>query len=218
MQLTFINASPRGRNSNTAILMNHFLQGVKETPGNTITVEWLIDYRDNLEPLVEKFCAAENVWLGFPLYIDAMPAAVKAFMEALAPCAGRRDLPALGFMIQCGFPETAHLRFLARYCQKFSRRLGVQPLGMILKGGCEGLAIQPSFLTEKYFTLFSMLGRHFGQTGRLDDALLNKLAKPEHLTAENLAQVIPFINRVLWDARLSENGVLERSFDRPFAC
>ncbi|HLZ19819.1 MAG TPA: NAD(P)H-dependent oxidoreductase [Smithellaceae bacterium] len=215
MQLTFINASPRGTKSNTGILTEHFLRGFLETPGNTCDIEYLIKYRKDLKTLTEKFCAAQNVLLGFPLYIDAMPAGVKAFMEALAPLAGQKNLPALGFMIQCGFPETAHLRFIARYCEKFSRRLGCRSLGFILKGGCEGLAIQPSFLTEKYFSLFAMLGQNFAKTGTLDETLLAKLARPEHLTAENLAQVIPFINRVLWDARLKENGVLDQSFARP---
>jgi len=217
MQLTFINASPRGTKSNTGLLMDHFIRGFLETPGNTCEVEYLVKYRKDLQPLTEKFSRAQNVLLGFPLYIDAMPAAVKAFMEALAPLAGQDSLPALGFLIQCGFPETAHTRFAGRYCEKFARRLGCRPLGLILKGGCEGLAVQPSFLTEKYFSLFAMLGQQFGKTGTLDEALLAKLARPEHLKPENLAQVIPFINEALWDAQLAKNGVLEQSFARPLA-
>ena len=215
MQLTFINASPRGTKSNTGILMDHFLRAFQETPGNACDVEYLVKYRQNLPALVDKFRVAENVIIGFPLYVDAMPASVKALMEALAPLAGREDLPALGFLIQCGFPETAHTRFAGRYCEKFTRRIGCLPLGLILKGGCEGLAIQPSFLTEKYFSLFAVLGQHFGKTGNLDETILAKLAKPEQLKPENLAQVIPFINEALWDAQLEKNGVLEQSFARP---
>jgi hypothetical protein len=215
MQLTFINASPRGTKSNTGILMEHFIRGFLETPGNTCDVEYLVKYRKNLKALSEKFSQAQNVILGFPLYIDAMPAALKAFLEVLAPLSGRQDLPALGFLIQCGFPETAHTRFAGRYCEKFARRLGCRPLGLILKGGCEGLAIQPSFLTEKYFSLFAMLGQNFGKTGSLDETLLAKLARPEHLKPENLDQIIPFINQALWDAQLEKNGVLDKSFARP---
>jgi hypothetical protein len=215
MQLTFINASPRGTKSNTGILMEHFIRGFLETPGNTCDVEYLVKYRKNLKALSEKFSQAQNVILGFPLYIDAMPAALKAFLEVLAPLSGRQDLPALGFLIQCGFPETAHTRFAGRYCEKFARRIGCRPLGLILKGGCEGLAIQPSFLTEKYFSLFAMLGQNFGKTGSLDETLLAKLARPEHLKPENLDQIIPFINQALWDAQLEKNGVLDKSFARP---
>ena len=215
MQLLFINASPRGKKSNTGILMGHFIRGFLETSGNTCEVEYLVKHKNNLKILVEKFSVSDNVIIGFPLYIDAMPGSVKAFMEALAPLKDRKDLPVLGFMIQCGFPETAHLRFVARYCEKFTRRIGCRFLGSILKGGCEGLDVQPTFLTEKYFSLFGMLGVDFGKTGKIDEVILTKLARPEHLSAENMAMVVPFINQGLWDAQMEKNGVLDRSFDRP---
>ena len=215
MRLLFINASPRGKKSNTSILMQHFIRGFLETPDNTCEVEYLVKYKNNLNALTEKFSAWDNVIIGFPLYVDAMPGSVKAFMEALAPLKGRKDLPALGFMIQCGFPETAHLRFVAKYCEKFSRRIGCRFLGCILKGGCEGLDVQPTFLTEKYFSLFGMLGVDFGKTGKIDEDILTKLARPEHLSAENMAMVVPFINQALWDAQMEKNGVLNLSFDRP---
>lgn len=217
MQLTFINASPRGIKSNTERLMDHFIRGFMETAGNTCDIEYLVKYKQNLTSLTEIFSRAQNVIIGFPLYFDAMPGSVKAFLEALAPLAGKKDLPTLGFMIQCGFPETVHNRFVARYCEKFTRRIGCRPLGFILKGGCEGLAIQPPFLTEKYFNLFYLLGQNFGRAGVLYEDLLTKLARPEHLSAQNLAQVIPFINQALWDAQMEKNGVLDRSFDRPLA-
>lgn len=215
MQLTFINASPRGTKSNTGILMEHFIRGFLETEGNTCDVEYLVKYRNNLKSLTEKFSEALNVIIGFPLYFDAMPGSVKTFLEALASLTGQKALPSLGFVIQCGFPETAHNRFVARYCEKFSRRIGCRLLGTILKGGCEGLAIQPPFLTDKYFALFSMLGQNFGKMGIIDDTLLAKLARPEHLSAENMVQIIPFINQALWDAQMEKNGVLYRSFDKP---
>ena len=215
MRLLFINASPRGKKSNTGILMQHFIRGFLETPDNTCEVEYLVKYKNNLKALTEKFSAWDNVIIGFPLYVDAMPGIVKAFMEALAPLKGRKDLPVLGFMIQCGFPETAHLRFVARYCEKFSRRIGCRFLGCILKGGCEGLDVQPTFLTEKYFSLFGMLGVDFGKTGKINEDILTKLARPEHLSAENMAMVVPFINQALWDAQMEKNGILNLSFDRP---
>jgi len=195
--------------------MEHFIRGFLETRGNTCDVEYLVKQKKILSALAEKFSAAQNVIIGFPLYIDSMPGIVKAFIEALAALQGRTNMPALGFVIQCGFPETAHLRFLARYCEKLCRRLGCLSLGAILKGGTEGLAVQPPQLTEKYFVLFYKLGAHFGKTGQFDEEILLKLARPERLTAQNIAQVVPFINRFLWDAQLEKNGVLDKSFDRP---
>jgi len=143
MQLTFINGSPRPAKSNTGRLMEHFIRGFLETAGNKCETEVLARYRKNLPSLAEKFASSEYVIIGFPLYVDAMPGSVKELIEALETLAGKKNLPALGFVIQCGFPETAHLRFVARYCEKLTSRLGCRPLGSILKGGCEGLDVQP---------------------------------------------------------------------------
>src|SRR5690606_24575901 len=70
MQLLFINASPRGKKSNTGILMGHFIRGFLEMSGNTCEVEYLVKHKNNLKILVEKFSASDNVIVGFPLYID----------------------------------------------------------------------------------------------------------------------------------------------------
>ena len=215
MQLTFINGSPRGKKSNTDRLMGHFIKGFLETAGNTCEIEHLTKHRQDIKTLTEIFAAAQNVIIGFPLYVDAMPGSVKEFLEALAPLAGKKDNPALGFVIQCGFPETSHNRYVARYCEKFAQRMNCRYLGSILKGGCEGLDVQPNFLTDKYYALFYMIGVEFGKTGKFDEVMLEKLARPEHLTAGNMSQIIPFINQALWDVQMENNGVLDRSFDKP---
>jgi len=215
MRLTFINGSPRGSKSNTGRLMDHFIKGFLETEDNTCEIEYLTKNRRSLTALAEKFAAAEDVIIGFPLYVDAMPGSVKEFFETLEPFMGKANNPAIGFVIQCGFPETSHNRHVEKYCEKFSRRMGCRYLGSILKGGCEGLDIQPGFLTDKYYQNFYLLGLEFGKTGKLDGIILEKLARPEHLTAENMAQVIPFINQELWDAQMEKNGTLDRSFNKP---
>ncbi len=37
------------------------------------------------------------------------------------------------------------------------------------------------------------------------------------MKAENMLQLIPFINQGLWDAQMEKNKVLDKSFDRPSA-
>ena len=128
---------------------------------------------------------------------------------------GKENNPAMGLVMQCGFPETSHPRYVERHCEKFSRRMNGRYLGSMLEGGCEGLDVQPTFLTDKYYQGFYQLGVEFGKTGQCDEIILGKLARPEHLKAENLAQIIPFINQALWDAQMEKNGVLDRSFDKP---
>ncbi len=215
MKLTFINGSPRGKNSNTQKVMDYFIKGFLETEGNTCDIEFMIKHRNDLKLLVEKFSNSEQVLIGFPLYVDGMPGSVKEFFESLEPLIGKCSNVSLGFVIQCGFPESYQNRFIERYCEKIAGRLGCKYTGSIVKGGLEGLAIQPKVLTDKYEFFFHALGSEFGKTGKLDSVMLEKLSRPEHLKPEDMPNLVNFINKALWDSQLEKNGVLEKSFDRP---
>jgi multimeric flavodoxin WrbA len=216
MKLTFINGSPRGKNSNTQKVMDGFIKGFLETDGNTCDIEFLVKHRNDLNAIAEKFSGSEYVLVGFPLYVDGMPGSVKEFFEALLPWMGKCNDTSLGFVIQCGFPESYQNRFIERYCGKFARRLGCKYTGSIVKGGLEGMAIQPKVLTDKYDFFFHALGVEFGKSGKLDSVMLEKLARPEHLKPADLVNIVPFINKALWDSQLEKNGVIEKSFDRPY--
>ncbi|MGI6430249.1 MAG: flavodoxin family protein [Syntrophomonadaceae bacterium] len=216
MRLSIINGSPRGKSGNTQKLLEHFINGFLETDGNSVEVLHSIKDRPDFTPERELFQNAERLLIAFPLYVDAMPGSVKALFESFAPLKGKNPGLKLMFMIQCGFPETHHTRFVARYCEKLARRLECEPAGLICKGGCEGLAVQPPALVDKVFKGFYELGKAYGETGELDDRILAKLARPEHLTAENLKQVIPMVNSFLWDDWMKKNNVIEKSFDKPY--
>jgi hypothetical protein len=216
MKLTVLNGSPRGEKSNTAILLGHFAEGFLEKSDNNIETIFLIKDRPGFEKALTAFREAERILLAFPLYVDAMPGSVKDFIEALAPLKDKKPDLTLMYLVQNGFPETCHNRPVARYMEKLTKRLGCLYGGAILKGGCEGLDVQPPFLVDKVFNLFREVGRDFGKTGVLNDALLAKLARPEHLTPENIAQVIPMVNGFLWDSLMEKNGAKEKSFNRPY--
>jgi hypothetical protein len=68
---------------------------------------------------VQAFTEAETVLIAHPLYTDAMPVIVKDFIEQLKPFVGRESNPTLGFILQSGFVEAAHSRYVVRYWQKF---------------------------------------------------------------------------------------------------
>ena len=216
MKLTFINGSPRGTSSNTGRLMEHFLNGFLETAGNTAETFYVIKERPGFDKIMKAIEDAETVLLGFPLYVDAMPGTVKEFIECLAPLRGKRPDLNMMYLVQNGFPETIHDRYVERYCERLTRRLGFRYGGAICKGGCEGLSVQPPFIVEKVFRLFYEVGRSFGETGRLDGMLLAKLAYPEHIEPDKLGGVIKMVNGFLWDQWMKKNGVEHLSFARPY--
>lgn len=216
MKLTFINGSPRGVSSNTGKLMEHFISGFLETPGNSVDTFYVIKERPGFENIINALKEAEVALLGFPLYVDAMPGSVKEFVEALAPLKGKLNGLRMMYLVQNGFPETCHNRYVERYCEKLTHRLGFIYGGAICKGGCEGLSVQPPVLVEKVFNLFNETGRAFGRSGELDRELLAKLARPENIKGDMVKQVAQMVNGFLWDQWMKKNGVEHLSFAKPY--
>ena len=225
MQLTIFNGSPRGKGGNTALILEHFLKGFMETPGNSYHITYLLKAK---EPAKQSsaFFEAEAALVAFPLYVDSMPARVKDFFEMLEPLCSRGENPAIMFLIQSGFPEAIHLRFLERYLEKLSRRLKCRYIGTIVKGGSEkgGFASIRNMPNSRMFktTLrrFYEIGRSFGATGALDKDMLARLAVPERFSKTSLFMLKIFQRLgafdASWNKQLKANGAYERRFDAPY--
>jgi len=219
MRLTVFNGSPRGRSGNTEILIEWFMEGVKSVPWNSYTVDHLRAVEKHGE-FADTFRDAEIVMLAFPLYTDAMPGIVKAFIEKLAPLVGRPQNPPLLFLVQSGFPEAHHSRFVERYLEKLARRLGSRYVGTMVRGGCEGIHVMPPRMTKKVRTTIAALGERFAKTGDFDPELLNQFAGTERLTRFGQAVLklmkIVGLTRFYWDGQLRKHKAYARRFARPF--
>lgn len=220
-RITVFNGSPRGQKGNTPILLEKFLQGfTAANPENSFESYDLIHTRQ-VEDFTVQFADAECAMIAFPLYTDSMPGIVKTFFEALEPYKGREHNPALLFVVQSGFPEAAHSRFIEAYLQKLAARLGCPYVGTIVKGGVEGIQGQPDQMTRKMFEQMEQIGRSFSETGALDGVQLARLAKPERFP-----RILGLLFKLLsatgllnfwWDMQLKQNQVFEQRFNRPYA-
>jgi multimeric flavodoxin WrbA len=214
-RLTLFNGSPRGKRGNTPIFLNEFSKGF----GGETEMHHLIQVNQT-EHLVQAFADAECVWIGFPLYTDAMPGVVKHFFEALDPLVERKNNPPVGFVVQSGFPEGLHSRYVERYLEKLAARLGSPYLGTIVKGNGEGVRLMPPEMTRSLFENLQALGSGFAREGRLDPKILVQVAAPERfpLYLWPIFQVflrLP-ISHSYFDGMLKNNGAYERRFVRPF--
>ncbi|MCI0513756.1 NAD(P)H-dependent oxidoreductase [candidate division KSB1 bacterium] len=219
MRLTLFNGSPRGKASNSKILLEQFLKGFQENPENRYEIAYLNHTGDQAK-FVELFRQAEMVLLIFPLYTDAMPGIVKLFIESLAPLVGRAENPPIGFIIHSGFPEAIHCRALERYLEKLARRLGCPYLGTVIKGGTEGIQIQPPRMTRKLFTAFQQLGRYFAQNRQFDPQIMQQFTKRERfpLIVRGIFTVLAWtgLTNMYWNMQLKKNGAYPSRFDRPY--
>jgi multimeric flavodoxin WrbA len=215
-RLSLFNGSPRGRRGNTPIFLEQTAKGF----GGPSEMHQLNRLKET-EQMVQAFADSECVLLGFPLYTDAMPGMVKHFIEALEPLAGRKNNPSIGFLVQSGFPEGLHSRYVERYLEKLAGRLGCPYLGTIVKGNGEGVRNMSLGANQGLFEQLQGLGAGLAREGRLDPQILRRLAAPESYPAT----LGPFFQLFLglpiahgyFDEMLKKNGVHEQRFARPFA-
>ncbi|MGE5373830.1 MAG: NAD(P)H-dependent oxidoreductase [Bacteroidota bacterium] len=214
-RLSLFNGSPRGRRGNTSLMLEQIARGF----GRPAETHHLVRMKET-DKMVQAFAEAECVILGFPLYTDAMPGTVKHFIEALEPLTARGSNPPLGFLVQSGFPEGLHSRYVERYLEKLAARLGSPYLGTIVKGNGEGIRVSPAEATNSIFTDLQKLGAGLAQAGRLDPEILQRLAAPERFPAY-LGPVFKVFLRMpgahsYFDTMLRQNGAYEQRFARPF--
>ncbi len=215
-RLTLFNGSPRGAKGNTPIFLRELAAGF----GSPSQIHHLVRMRET-DQMVQAFAAAQCVVIGFPLYTDSMPAVVKHFIEALEPLAGRDANPPMGFVVQSGFPEALHSRYVERYLQKLAARFGSPYLGTIVKGGGEATRLMPPKANQALFTNLRALGAGLANQGRFDAQFLRRIAAPEYFAAwmEPLFRLflrLP-ISRAYFDDMLKANAAYERRFAQPYA-
>ncbi|MFC2009289.1 NAD(P)H-dependent oxidoreductase [Chloroflexota bacterium] len=220
MHLLLLNGSPKGESGNSNYLLQLLLEGVEETPGHTHEFANLARVKEHRH-YVELFQQADVVIMAFPLYIDMMPGVVKAFIEELEPLCGRESNPALGCIIQCGFPESVDLRALEAYLEKLSRRLGCLNLGTALRAGGGSVRDMPAFMVRGFTKSMHALGRSLGKTGNFDPEVIRRLAGTEKLPLLRLWFMGTLGDRMarvfFWHRGMKKNGAYERRLARPYA-
>ncbi|MGD0346597.1 MAG: NAD(P)H-dependent oxidoreductase [Terracidiphilus sp.] len=221
--LVLLNGSPRGERSSSMKMLKRVAEGWVRGGGAPPEVLHLVR-RAQFERAVGAFAGADVVLLGMPLYTDAMPALVKAYIEALAPRveaarAGGAN-PTLAFLVQGGFPEALHSRPLERYLEKLASRLGSHYAGTIVRGGGEALQSMPEQANRKLWARLQALGEQLARDGRFGAAELKAVAGIEHFSRfgaflASLACRIP-VFQFYWNGMLKKNGVWEQRFAAPY--
>jgi hypothetical protein len=191
-------------------MMEHFINGFMETPGNSYEIAYLVQTKKQNE-FTSLFQNAEQVMLAFPLYTDAMPGIVKTFIESLEPFCNREGNPGLGFLVQSGFPESLHCQYVARYLEKLAKRLDSVYHGTIIKGGGE-VRGRPAWMSRKLFTSLTQLGQTFGKTRVFDDNIVKQLSKTPKMIPARFSVFRFVANTMYWNPQLRKNKAYEKRF------
>jgi hypothetical protein len=221
--LLLLNGSPRGERSNSMKMLARVAEGWQQGGGQAPEVLHLAQ-RACFDHAVAAFAQADVVLLGMPLYTDAMPAIVMAYIEALAPRVATTQAgganPSLAFLMQSGFPEALHSRPLERYLEKLARRLNSPYAGTIVRGGGGALEEMPEQANKKLWARLRTLGEQLAGNGRFGEAELKAVAGIERfspITASLLSIAVKLhLFEFMWNSQIKKNGVWERRFAAPY--
>ena len=218
-KLTVFNGSPRGKKGNTPALLKHLMHGFTSAGGNTAEIVHLHKVNEK-ETFAKKFKEAECVLIGFPLYTDGMPGIVKEFIEALQPFTRRESNPPIAFMVQSGFSEALHSRYVEQYLMTLADRLNSPYLGTLVRGGCEGVRLQPEKMNRKIFAALHALGQQLGEQGGFERQSAKEFCSLERISPVlvplvKLVGKLPFMS-MYWDMQLKKNDAFEDRFAKPY--
>ncbi|MCB2219542.1 MAG: NAD(P)H-dependent oxidoreductase [Bacteroidetes bacterium] len=221
MKLSIINGSPRGKSSNSKVLTDRFQQGFCSVESHCDIQEYFIRSFSDPGKLIEVLENSDLAIVIFPLYTDAMPGIVKRFFEVFQGYTFQNTNLKLGFIVQSGFPEAHHSRYIKLYLNKLAKRIGIEYLGTIIKGGVEGIKAQPGWMTKRYLQLFYDLGQHLALDWEFSDDIARRLARPEHLSKFTLVLYRFFLKTRMatyfWDQQMKQNNAYENRFAQPYS-
>jgi hypothetical protein len=225
--LLLLNGSPRIERSNSMKMLSRVAEGWERGGGSAPEILHLAR-KAGFDRALEAFAGADVVLLGMPLYTDAMPGLVKAWIEAIAPrgpvAVSGSNNPTLAFLVQSGFPEARHSRPLERYLEKLARRLGSPYAGTIVRGGGESLQMMPEEANKKLWARLRVLGEQLVRDDRFGEVELNAVAGIEQFSTAaaallSVASALPVLRYYLqyyWNMKLKKNGAWERRFAAPY--
>jgi multimeric flavodoxin WrbA len=217
--LLVINGSPRGVKGNSPVMLQKVMDGFLSVAGTAAEMLHLAKASDRSN-IQDAYKQADAVILGFPLYTDGMPGLVKEYIESLAQFESRPENTPMAFLVQSGFPEAAHSRYIERYLRSLAERLHSPYLGSLVRGGCEGVHLMPESMNKKMFSTLYSLGEQLAEQGGFELQTVRALVSVEHYSKIlvplfKIAVKTPF-TKVYWDSQLKTNRAYDRRFDQPY--
>jgi hypothetical protein len=104
--------------------------------------------------------------------------------------------------------------------EKLAKRLGCRHIGTVIRGGVEGIRIQPGWMTKKTTQSFRELGVGYVKTGRFDEEIIRKLAPWERLSVSRRLFFRGLntlgLSNMYWNMMLKKHDAYEKRFAHPF--
>lgn len=209
MKTLILNGSPKGKIGNTAIFAKKFNEG---TLGRCDIVHLIQPKLDEVVKQVEEY---DTIILMMPLYVHAMPGIVMRFLEKMK--VNQRKEVKMGFLVQSGFVENKQSDYLKRILISQTRRLNVQYIGCVVRGGSAGVYLMSEHMNKKLYNELHLLGEAFMKTGVLNETLIHadyKLSKSKACFYELMHKIS--LGDSHWNQQLKKNKVYDKRYEQPY--
>lgn len=215
MKVILLNGSPRGEKSNSQVMLRWLIEGY----GRELPLYYL--HRESLHPqAIKATLEADIIFLILPLYVDSMPGQVMKFFEELEKHREELRGRSIGTIIHSGFPEGSHSFILREILEGVFEELGLDCLGIAIRGGSEGTRLMPDLLQRRSIKAIREIGRALSQERPWPESALRDLSHPLTLSRRRkLAMKMESwlgLSNLYWNRQLKANGVLKNSFARPY--
>lgn len=211
MDTIIVNGSPNAGRGNTEIFIQHFAQGMGQSPEVRYTAS------EDPAALAEYIAGFESMLFFLPLYVHAMPGRVMKLMEHMREA---RPGQRLGFVVQQGFVESSNSDYLVPYLEHFADMMGYEYLGTVVKGGAAGTRYMPESMNRKLFRQVEQLGEVYAATGKLGGEPARQLAEPHRLSKGKVrlyrATTALGLNHLFWHRMMKIKGGFQNRLDKPF--
>ena len=216
MSLIIFNGSPRGKNSNSSVITNWFLEGYNE---KEVPIYFLNKVKQH-EEQAEEILKYDDILLVFPLYVDGMPGQVKHFIESLSKYTNELNSKRVTYIIHSGFSEAVHCRVLERYLANLSIKLSLKNHGVIIIPGSEGFRLMSPGMLKKKRSAVSRLAEEFKKEVIYNENDLKYLRGRESMTKKDAAffKIISKLGltNIYWNMSLKKNKAYKNRFDAPY--
>ncbi len=202
MKISIYNGSPKGLNSNSQSIINLILKNItKETK-----VYQLKDYKCHKE-ILDSSLDSECLLLIFPLYTDAMPGLVMAFIELLENYKKELNNKKIYFIIHSGFPESKQSFYVRDYLIELTRKLSLDLVDVIISGGGSDKTIE-----------FEHLSKCINDFKPLSKDIRDQMLYPVSFDHSNLNEAIKLLDEFnqYMTATINDNSLSKKSFDKPY--
>ncbi|HUW70343.1 MAG TPA: NAD(P)H-dependent oxidoreductase [bacterium] len=218
MQLLALNASPRGKGSNSNVILGWVIEGWVSAGGGLVS---RIDLTDGHDMTLGRIAEAETILIAMPLYTDFIPGILKEVFDSLSllpkeALEGKR----LACVVHSGFPESIQSESCATWLGRAALRLGFDYAGCLIKAGSEGYRIMPTRMTARTAERFREAGRALAVSGVFPEEIKANLAHPRTWNSRTQfvfrIMALVGLSNLYWDSQLRKHRAFRHRFDAPY--